>query len=193
MAKLVFIPLAEDVALFDQNGYDLTGIEKHFAMSNHASVYPHRSHRTALKQDWFTQAHKVEGAVLNHSLLFERKAYAGAALEQLQHWAKELPLLHKIIAMRPKWGLDFSMDYVDSAGNAFEVLHWEWDSFDYEEIAVIKQTIEPILLSIDWQDAAQQILKHKDQWHHLDFFAQSDWKCNYFNVPKERFKMVCWK
>jgi hypothetical protein len=193
MDKMIFIPLAEDVALFDQNGYDLTEIEKHFAASNHASVYSHRSHRTALKQDWFIQEHKVEGAVLNHSLLFERKAYAGAALEQLQHWAKELPLLHKIIAMRPKWGLDFSMDYVDNIGNAFEVLHWEWDSFDYDEITAIKQTIEPVLLAIDWQDAAQQILKHKDQWHHLDFFAQSDWKCNFFNIPKERFKMVCWK
>jgi hypothetical protein len=193
MAKLIFIPLAEDVALFDQNGYDLTEIEKHFAMSNHASVYSHRSHRTALKQDWFIQEHKVEGTVLNHSLLFERKAYAGAALEQLQRWSKELPLLHKIIAMRPKWGLDFSMDYVDNVGNAFEVLHWEWDSFDYEEITTIKQTIEPVLLAIDWQDAAQQILKHKDQWHHLDFFAQSDWKCNFFNIPRERFKMVCWK
>jgi hypothetical protein len=193
MAKLIFIPLAEDVALFDQNGYDLTEIEKHFAMSNHAIVYSHRSHRTALKQDWFIQEHKVEGTVLNHSLLFERKAYAGAALEQLQRWSKELPLLHKIIAMRPKWGLDFSMDYVDREGNAFEVLHWEWDSFDYEEITTIKQTIEPVLLAIDWQDAAQQILKHKDQWHHLDFFAQSDWKCNFFNIPQERFKMVCWK
>ncbi len=95
--------------------------------------------------------------------------------------------------MRPKWGLDFSMDYVDREGNAFEVLHWEWDSFDYEEIEAVRKEIEPILLGISWQDAAQDLLKYKSQWHHLDFFDQSDWKCDFFGGPKERFKMVIWR
>ncbi len=49
-----------------------------------------------------------------------------------------------------------------------------------------------MLAAIDWQDAGQQILSKKDQWHHLDFFAQSRWKCDYFGVPEERFKMVAW-
>lgn len=192
IGKMVFIPLAEDLALFDQNGYDLTVLEQHFANTNDTKIQTHRLHRYAIKQDWFTQADKIEGAVLNHSLLFERKAYTGAALEQLQYWANNLPLIHKIIAMRPKWGLDFSMDYVDRKGNAFEVLHWEFDGFNYDEICAVKNYIEPILQAIDWDEAGEQILKHKDQWHHLDFFAQSDWKCNYFGIPKERFKMVTW-
>jgi hypothetical protein len=84
------------------------------------------------------------------------------------------------------------MDYVDRAGNVFEVLHWEWDSFDYEEIQAVKLEIEPVLKAIDWQDAAQNILTNKDSWHHLDFFSQSAWKCNYFGIPEERFKMVAW-
>jgi hypothetical protein len=53
--------------------------------------------------------------------------------------------------------------------------------------------IEPKLLAIDWEDAGKQLLKRKDEWHSLDFFAQSDWKCNYFNLLPERFKMVAWK
>ena len=191
--KIVYLPTAEDVALFDQNGYDLTDLEKHYAYSNWSKPKKHREHRVALKQPWFTQEHTLEGAVLNHSLLFERKGYAGAALEELQHWARKLPLIHKVIAIRPKWGLDFSMDYVDRAGNAFEVLHWEWDSFNFEEIQAVKLEIEPVLKAIDWQDAAQNILAKKDQWHDLDFFAQSAWKCNYFGVPEERFKMVAWR
>jgi len=191
--KIVYLPTAEDVALFDQNGYDLTDLEKHYAYSNWCKPKKHRDHRTAIKQPWFTQEHTIEGAVLNHSLLFERKGYAGAALEELQHWARALPLINKVIAIRPKWGLDFSMDYVDRAGNAFEVLHWEWDSFDYDEIQAVKLEIEPVLKAIDWQNAAQNILAKKDQWHHLDFFAQSAWKCHYFGVPEERFKMVAWR
>jgi len=190
--KILYQPTAEDVALFDQNGYDLTDLEKHYAYSNWSKPKQHREHRVALKQAWFTQDHRIEGVVLNHSLLFERKAYAGAALEQLQYWAKTLPLLHKIIAMRPKWGLDFSMDYADREGNAFELLHWEYDGFDYDEICEVKAQIEPKILAINWEQAAKDLIKYKHEWHHLDFFAQSDWKCNYFGIPKERFKMVIW-
>ena len=187
-----FQPQASDLDLFDQNGYDLTVLEQHFAEANDIRPLSHREHRMAIKQPWFTQESKIEGSVLNHSLIFERKSYSGAALAQLQEYAKDLPLIYKVISMRAKWGLDFSMDYVDREGNAFEVLHWEWDSFDYEEICHAKEMIEPILLAIDWEDAAQNILKHKEEWHHLDFFGQSDWKCNFFGVPKERFKMVAW-
>jgi len=193
IAKLVYIPTAEDLALFDQNGYDLTPLEQHFAYGNWAKPKRHREHLRAVKQDWFTQLDRVEGAVLNHSLLFERKAYTGEALAELKFWAKTNPLVNKLIALRPKWGLDFSMDYVDRRGNAFEVLHWEWDGFDYIEVECIRKIIEPKLLAINWDDAAEQILKHKDQWHHLDFFAQSHWKCDYFGIPRERFKMVAWQ
>jgi hypothetical protein len=190
--KILYIPTHSDLDLFDQNGYDLTQLEKHYAYSNQAKPKPHRDHIHALKWDWFTQDYKLEGAVLNHSLLFERKAYAGKALAELAHWARDLPLIHKILALRPKWGLDFSMDYVDRKGNAFEVLHWEYDGFDYEEVQVRKLQVQAKFATIDWDEAGEQILKHKDQWHHLDFFEQSAWKCNYFGIPRERFKMVAW-
>lgn len=190
MAKLLYIPIADDIDLFDQNGYDLTVIEQHYAGNN---CKTHRSHRMALKQDWIVQPAKISGAVLNHSLLFERKGYTGDALEQLKFWARELPLINKVIAIRPKWGLDFSMDYVDYAGNAFEVLHWEYDGFDYSEIQTIKEKVESVLIGIDWDDAGKSILLHKDEWHQLDFFAQSEWKCKYFGIVNERFKMVIWK
>lgn len=185
-------PLAIELALFDQNGYDLTRLEQRFAQTNLTPFYAHRDHRHALKTVWFTQQSKVEGAVLNHSLLFERKAYHGEALEQLQQWAHTNPLVYKLIRMRPKWGLDFSMDYVDRSGNVFEVLHWEYDGFNYEEVEHRKQQLQIKFASIDWDDAAGNMLKLKDQWHCLDFFAQSDWKCDYFGIVKERFKMVIW-
>jgi hypothetical protein len=193
VAKLVYLPTADDLALFDQNGYDLTVLEQHFAYGNWVKPKKHREHIRAVKQDWFTQDARLEGSVLNHSLLFERKAYSGEALAELKFWAKTMPLVNKLIALRPKWGLDFSMDYVDRQGNAFEVLHWEYDGFDYDEVQVRKLQVQAKISCIDWDDAAQQILKHKDQWHHLDFFEQSHWKCDYFGIPRERFKMVAWQ
>ena len=41
--------------------------------------------------------------------------------------------------------------------------------------------------------SAKQILKHKNDWHHLGFFEQSEWKTKFFGIDKERFKVVLWK
>ena len=188
------VPGPETVSLFDQNGYDLTALEQLYARANNNPSTEHRnSTHLALKRPWFAQEEAVVGAVLNHSLIFERKGYVGPALDQLKDWAKLNPLLHKVSRMRPKWGLDFSMDYADYDGNVFEILHWEYDGFDYDEIQAAKLTAQDKFCMIDWDHAGQQVLAHKDQWHHLDFFAQSDWKCNFFGIQRERFKMVIWQ
>lgn len=178
--------------LFDQNGYDLCYIEQLYAVANCAYSSMHRSHRVALRRPWMTQPHKKEGAVLNHALLFERKGYRGDALDQLKRWAKDQPAYYKLINIKPKWGLDFSMDYYDSEGNTFEVLHWEYDGFNHDEIADKKLEVQETLANMDWDDAAKEILKRKDEWYHLDFFAQSDYKCRYFGIGSERWKMVVW-
>lgn len=181
-----------DTHIFDQNGYDLCSVEQLYSIRNLAHVENVRNHRDALVQSWMTQEYKNEGAVLNHSYLFERKGYAGEALEQLKEWAKTLPIYYRLINIRPKWGVDFSMDYYDSQGNTFEVLHWEYDGFDFNEINDKKLETEQQLVSIDWDDAAKEILKRKDEWYSLDFFAQSDYKCKYFGIGSERWKMVVW-
>lgn len=187
-------PLVYYVAdLYDQNGYDLSYTEQLYCNVNHGHKENHRAHKVALRKKWFEQSYKNEGAVLNHAMLFERKGYAGAAREQLQQWAKTYPAYYKLLNIKPKWGLDFSMDYYDSQGNTLEVLHWEYDGFDYNEINQIKQKMEPILLSIDWDDGAKQLIKKKDEWYSLDFFAQSEYKCNYFGICHERWKMVVWE
>lgn len=186
-------PVNEDFYLFDQTGYDLTPIERHYAEANATALSQFGEFRHCLKKDWYTQDNKLEGAVLNHGNLFERKAFAGPALTQLSTWISKMPLCSKLIACRAKWGLDFSMDYVDRAGNAFEVLHWEYDCFSYDEAQSHKINTQTIISKIDWDDAAQSILKHKDEWYHLDYFPQSEWKCKYFGIANERFKMVIWQ
>jgi len=182
-----------DTNIFDQDGYDLCSVEQLYAYKNQTIVSRVCNHRSALVQNWMTQPYKKEGAVLNHSNLFERKGYTGQALDQLNSWAKSLPIFYRLINIRPKWGLDFSMDYYDSDGNTFEVLHWEFDGFDYNEINDKKHTVEQHLISIDWDDAAKEILKRKDEWYSLDFFAQSEYKSKYIGIDSERWKMVVWK
>jgi len=189
-----FIPPAEQTELFDQNGYDLTPLERLYAEANGQTWRWHRPNHYALKYDWFTdEGNSVTGAHINHALLFERKGYAGAALAQLQEWAIKNNLLYKVIKMRPKWGMDISVDYVDGSGNVFELLHWEYDGFDCQEITDKKNYIEKFLLSVNWDGAAAEMIHRKSEWHHLGFFEQSAWKTEFFGIEKERFKMVLWQ
>ena len=193
--KSVFAtPPVECVELFDQNGYDLTLLEQMYAVANGQPLTTHRNKdHITLRQDWFIDQKPSDGPHINHAYMFERKGFEADALAQLKSWALSNTQIHKLIAMKPKWGLDFSIDYSDSAGNVFEVLHWEFDGFDYQEIADKKIYMDEFLIKQDWDHASKHMLKHKHEWHHLGFFEQSEWKTKYFGIDKERFKVVLWK
>jgi hypothetical protein len=124
--KSVFAcPPKETVAMFDQNGYDLTKLEQLYAVANGANTTKHRnSEHITLRQPWFTSDDTEYGPHINHAYMFERKGYQGDALAQLQTWAAYRPHFNKLVAMRPKWGLDFSIDYCDKEGNVFELLRF---------------------------------------------------------------------
>lgn len=179
------------VSLFDQNGYYLTLAEQHYAHSNEVDLTKRRE-GLALRQDWFRWEGKLEGPHLNHSDLFERKGYSGKALEQLKEASVQNPLLNKIIQIRPKWGIDVSIDYA-SEGRAFELFHYEWDSFDVVKVQEAKKKVEEVVLRTDWERAAEELWARRSEWTHLGFFAQSDWKCDYFGLGPENFKDIIWK
>lgn len=175
--------------LFDQNGYHLTLVEQKYADIN---GYPKniRRHETVIRQPWLMWD-KFDSAHINHSDIFERKAYNDVALDQLIHYAKSNPMLYKIIKMKPKWGIDISIDYV-SEDAVFEVFHYEWDSFEYDAIYDKKIEIENFVLNQDWDDISKQLWRLKDEWFHLDFFEQTKWRTDYFGLSSEKFKNVIW-
>lgn len=178
------------VAIFDQNGYILTTLEQKY----YAQLTEHRGPwEYSYQKPWFTQDSHLNGAHLNHSLLLQRKGFTDQAYKQLAEWAEQMPVIWKVAKIRPKWGLDFSIDWADKEGNVFEILHWEWDDFSYETVAVRKEKYQNKFLSMDWEDIALRMLAKKDKWFYLDFFAQSAWKCDYLGIEHEQFKMVCWQ
>ena len=69
----------------------------------------------------------------------------------------------------------------------------EWDSFDYNEAEIAKSRLEKIIQETNWDAAAMQLLERKSEWYELDFFGQSEWKCRFFGLPPEKFKMVAWE
>jgi hypothetical protein len=179
------------VSLFDQNGYHLTPIEQEYADVNGYPIVVRR-HETVIRRPWLTLNNVFTGAHINHSDLFERKGYGDEALDQLKSYASTNNLLWKIIKMKPKWGIDISIDYTDETGNVFEVFHYEWDSFEYEPIAEKKFEIENFVLSQDWDSHAKEVLRRRDEWFNLDFFGQSKWRTDFYNISPEKFKHIIW-
>ena len=184
-------PQAADISLFDVNGYDLCILEQEYAKVNMPAT-EHR-YKKAIKKDWMIDSDKsISGCHINHALLFERKGYSGPALEQLSNWATELPLINKLIHINTKWGIDLSIDYVDNNGNVFEVFHYEWDSFNYSKVLRMKEKIELLALNTNWDQAALELIKRKNEWASLPFFEQSNWKCKFYGIEPENFKEIIW-
>ena len=178
------------VNLFDQNGYHLTKAEQAFLVRNGYTPIERR-HEDCLRYDWITWD-KKDGAHINHSDLFERKGFKSCALEQITYVAQEHnPMLYKLVKMKPKWGIDISIDYV-SPNAVFEVFHYEWDSFNYEALLEKKEEIENFVINQDWDEVAMKLWKIKDKWIDLDFFDQTQWRTDYFGLSPEKFKNVIW-
>ena len=183
---------ADGLDLFDQNGYHLTKIEQAYGNVNGYPLITRR-HETVLRQNWLTMFGPKKGAHFNHCDLFERKGYTGDAEDQMLELVNYNPLLWKLIKLKPKYGIDVSIDYVDNNGNVFEVFHFEWDSFSYEAVVEKKEIVEKVVLERDWDYEAKKLLELKDEWYDLEFFEQSKWRTDYFNLPPEKFKQVIWE
>ena len=100
-------------------------------------------------------------------------------------------MLWKLVKMKPKWGIDLSIDYV-SEDAVFEVFHYEWDAFEYDAVIEKKLEIEKFVLNLDWDDVAKNLWSKRDEWYNLDFFDQTKWKTDYFGLSPEKFKNVIW-
>ena len=125
--------------------------------------------------------------------MFQRKGFAGDAYKEVAKLARKHPILHKVLKIKPKWGLDFSIDWVDRDGNVFEIVHWEWDSFSFIEVLDRKNHAQEIILKTDWEDVGKKLLSKKSEWYSLPFQAQSDYKCHYVGLESERFNDVIWE
>jgi len=56
----------------------------------------------------------------------------------------------------------------------------------------MKDRIENLALTTDWEDAAKRLLQRKGEWSSLSFFEQSDWKCRFYGIDSEKFKVIIW-
>jgi len=171
--------LETSMQYFDKDGYELNHLEQLFYNAAGIDISEQHLHHTAHHVSWIRDVSNSEsGCVIDHSLINTRWSYGGAARQDLLRLAEQRPILHKLLSIVPKWGIDFSVDYV-SENDCMELFHIELDRFDFDLAQEYKQRAEEIILNTDWPDAAQSILAKRDQWHHLPSDDQSDWKAQY--------------
>jgi len=166
---------------FDKDGYEiLTPIEKlHYdAMNRQLNTEIQFTRSPA--QYWYVDDEDSEvGLVLDHCMIIERYAFAGEARAQLEEVAQERPILYKLLGIKPKWGIDFSLDYV-SQDICMEVMHVEQDFLAIEEAVEAKQKLEHIIETTDWEAGAQELIKRKSEWYDLSSDDHSDYKAQFF-------------
>ena len=174
------------------NGFQLTELEEALLLANGGKFYA--DDERADMVDWLGQSGDVrEGVVMNHSFIIYRRAVDGEAYKQLWEMAQHNPTIHRVLQQKPRWGLDFSVEYIKPDGTMFEIIHWEYDTTDYGAIEELRERYQEKFLTTDWEAGAKYLLSKKHEWIDLGWFPQSKYKCDFFGLVPENFGQVLWK
>lgn len=169
----------KDFQYYDKDGFELNQAEQKFYSAMNLPInYPILNHR-CWQEPWFELETDKLGLILDHSIFLCRCDYDKDAAAQLKELKSTIPLADYLLKTRRKWGFDFALDAVSNDGSVFEVLHVEYDNYEYDEFKNRMICFEYKIRHTDWVDAAKNIWKARDQWQHLKGFDQNHWKAEY--------------
>ena len=166
---------------FDKDGYEVpTPLEHLHYEKNNVFLNREIQYHIAPVQEWYHDIEQSEhGLVLDHCMLLTRYAFGGEAREQLKQVCTNRPILQKLLNIKPKWGIDFSLDYV-THDIVMEVIHIEQDFDSVEEAYDAKERLEHIINNTDWYDGAMRLYQRKHEWENLSSDDHSDYKAQFF-------------
>jgi len=168
-----------DFQYYDKDGFELNLAEqKFYAAMNFPIDYPVLNH-TCWQEPWFTLEDSVKDLILDHSLFLCRCSYEKEAEQQLRQLKSTIPTADLLLRTRRKWGFDFALDAIANDGTVYEVLHVEYDNYDYEHFKNRLINFEWVVRHTDWHDAARRIWNQRDQWRNYTGFDQNHWKAEY--------------
>jgi len=169
-----------DFQFYDKDGFELNIAEqKFYSAMGHPINYPILNHR-CWQEPWFElDDDKTTDLILDHSMFLCRCAYDNAASNQLKSLRNKFPLADYLLRSKQKWGFDFALDAVAANGTVFEVLHIEYDNYNFEYFKNKMLTFEWAIQHTDWRDAARRVWAHRDKWKSMRGFEQNNWKANY--------------
>ena len=165
---------------FDKDGYEIEKVERLFYKQNNVTLNTEIQEHSAPVQEWYIDGDLSEsGLILDHCMILTRYAYEGEARKQIEEVSKLKPVMLKLLQIKPKWGIDFSLDYV-THDVVMEVFHIEQDFFDYDEALKAKLKLETIIECTDWELGVRQLIERKSEWENLSSDDHSDYKAKFF-------------
>lgn len=166
---------------FDKDGYEVPApLELAYYRANNVIMNTEIQYHIAPVQEWFTDTESSEhGLVLDHCMILTRYALAGEAREQLETVAKNRPIVNKLLSIKPKYGIDFSLDYI-THDVIMEVIHIEQDFTTLEEANKAKEKLEHIIDTTDWYQGVIDLQRKKHEWENLSSDDHSDYKAQFF-------------
>lgn len=166
---------------FDKDGYEVPApLELAYYRANNVIMNTEIQYHIAPVQSWYEDMSLSEnGLVLDHCMILTRYAFAGEAREQLEQVSKNRPIVNKLLSIKPKYGIDFSLDYV-THNIIMEVIHIEQDFTSLEEANESKERLEYIIETTDWYQGVVDLQKRKSEWEHLSSDDHSDYKAQFF-------------
>ena len=166
---------------FDKDGYEVpTPLEHLHYEINGVELNREIQFHIAPVQEWYRDVDQSEvNLVLDHCMLLTRYAFAGAAREQIEEVCKHRPILQKLLNIKPKWGIDFSLDFV-THDLVMEVIHIEQDFDNLDAAQEAKFKLENIIDNTDWYEGAVKLWQRKDEWINLSSDDHSDYKAQFF-------------
>jgi hypothetical protein len=166
---------------FDKDGYEVpTPLEHLHYEANGVELNREIQYHIAPVQEWYTDVEQSEHRlVLDHCMLLTRYAFAGEARAQIEEVKQNRPILQKLLNIKPKWGIDFSLDFV-THDIVMEVIHIEQDFDNIEEANAAKEKLENIIDKTDWYDGAMMLYAKKHEWIDLSSDDHSDYKAKFF-------------
>ena len=166
---------------FDKDGYEVpTPLEHLHYEANGVELNRQIQYHIAPVQEWYHDTEQSEhGLVLDHCMLLTRYAFDGKAREQIKEVCANRPILQKLLNIKPKYGIDFSLDYV-THDIVMEVIHIEQDFDNADAANTAKLRLENIINNTDWYDGAMRLYQRRDEWINLSSDDHSDYKAQFF-------------
>lgn len=168
--------IEEDFRWFDKDGFELNDAEHQYYQAMKYPVDHGILNHDSWQEPWFELS--ASSLILDHATFLCRCRYTDAAFEQLHEYRKTIPNADWLIQSKTKWGFDFALDAVRD-NTMFEVLHVEYDSYNYSQFVQEFNKFEQIVINTDWNDCADQIWQQRTRWQQLSGFSQNHWKSQY--------------
>jgi hypothetical protein len=167
-----------DFQYYDKDGFELNRAERKFYAAMKYPIDNPILNHTCWQEPWFELEKDNLNLILDHSIFLCKCKFDGEAEQQLRRLKESIPQADLLLRTKQKWGFDFALDAVRD-GTVFEVLHIEYDHYNYDIFKNRMINFEWTVRHTDWRDAADRIWSVRDQWQGLQGFDQNHWKANF--------------